>query len=52
MTTTAKPPVIVTAKRPRPVRKPKPTPAKIIVYSPTPKQLAAIARWERMTGRK
>jgi hypothetical protein len=33
-----------------PARPPKPLPAKVIVYSPSAKTLAAIKRWERLTG--
>jgi hypothetical protein len=42
---------IVTARRPKPVRLPKPEPVARIVYSPSAKTLAAIRRWERLTGR-
>ena len=44
---------IVTARRPKrkPVRAPKPKPIARIVYSPSAKTLAAIRRWEWLTGR-
>jgi hypothetical protein len=44
-------PRIVTARKPRPIRPPRPAPISRIVYSPSPKTLASIARWERLTGR-
>jgi hypothetical protein len=49
--TTSPPSRIVTARKPRPVRAPKPDPIARIVFSPSAKTLQAIARWERLTGR-
>ena len=44
-------PRIVTARKPSPIRPPKPEPVARIVYSPSPKALAAIRKWEILTGR-
>jgi hypothetical protein len=42
---------IVTIRKPKPIRPPRPAPIGRIVYSPSPKTLAAIRKWERLTGR-